>query len=229
MKKGDIDMIQDSPSQSERWTGTASVSRPPSATAKSDKVPTHEAGERDRKANGLSIVSALLQAPALAAGENIADYRALVDEVWAAVQPKGFFDQLIVSDLCHALWEEQRFRRQQSALPAATRMKALACLLVSIGFEQNALAVACDYFGDDGEERNKAVALVRRFGITEDAINAQASQDNLHILSALERLMGNRQSRRDTIVSEYQRRQRKAEKRSGSEPRAPRVAVATGH
>jgi len=145
------------------------------------------------------------------------------------VQPKGFFDQLIVSDLCHAWWEEQRFRRQQSALPAATRMKALACLLVSIGFEQNALAVACDYFGDDGEERNKAVALVRRFGITEDAINAQASQDNLHILSALERLMGNRQSRRDTIVSEYQRRQRKAEKRSGSEPRAPRVAVATGH
>jgi hypothetical protein len=109
-------------------------------------------------------------------------------------------------------------------------MKALACLLVSIGFEQNALAVACDYFGDDDEGRNKAVALVRRFGITEDAINAQASQDNLHILSALERLMGNRQSRRDTIVSEYQQRQRKAEKHSGSEPRAaaPRFAVAAG-
>jgi hypothetical protein len=42
--------------------------------------------------------------------------------------------------------------------------------------------------------------------------------------------MGNRQSRRDTIVSEYQRRKRKAQKRSGSEPRAaaPRVAVAAG-
>jgi hypothetical protein len=109
-------------------------------------------------------------------------------------------------------------------------MKALACLLVSIGFEQNAPAVACDYFGDDDEEQNKAAALVRRVEITDDAINAQASQDNLHILSALERLMGNRQSRRDTIVSEYQRRQRGAEKRSGSEPRAAalRVAVAAG-
>ena len=221
-------MIQNGTSQSDRWTGAAG-SRPTSATAKSDNVPTHEAGELDRTAKGLSIVNALLQAPALAAGENIADYQALVDEVREAVQPKGFFDQLIVSDLCHALWEEQRFRRQQSALPAATRMKALACLLVSIGFEQNALAVACDYFGDDDEERNKAVASVRRFGITDDAINAQASQDNLHILSALERLMGNRQSRRDSIVSEYQRRQRKAEKRTGSESRAPRVAVATGH
>jgi len=71
-------MIQDSPSQSERWTGAAG-SRPPSATT--NNVPTNQAGERDRTANGLSNVSALLQAPALAAGENIADYRALVDEV----------------------------------------------------------------------------------------------------------------------------------------------------
>ncbi len=215
-------------SQSERVTGAASGSPPPSVTAKLDSVPTNQAGERDRKANGLALVSALLQAPALAAGENIADYRALVDEVGAVVQPKDFFDRLIVSDLCHALWEEQRFRRQQTALPGATRMKALACLLVSIGFEQNAVAVACDYFGDDGEERNKAVALVRRLGITDDAINAQASQDNLQILSALERLMGNRQSRRDTIVREYQRRKRKAEKGNASQPRAPRVAVAAG-
>jgi hypothetical protein len=213
-------------SQSERVTGAASGSPPPSAVAKLDNVPTNQAGERDRTANGLSLVSALLQAPALAAGENIADYRALVDEVWAVVQPKDFFDRLIVSDLCHALWEEQRFRRQQTALPGATRMKALACLLVSIGFDQNALTVACDYFGDDGEERNKAVALVRRFGITDDAINAQASQDNLQILSALERLMGNRRSRRDAIVREYQRRKRKAE--NASQPRAPRVAVAAG-
>ena len=213
-------------SQSERVTGAASGSPPPSAIAKLDNVPTNQAGERDRTANGLALVSALLQAPALAAGENIADYRALVDEVWAVVQPKDFFDRLIVSDLCHALWEEQRFRRQQTALPGATRMKALACLLVSNGFEQNALAVACDYFGDDDEERNKAVALVRRLGITDDAINAQASQDNLQILSALERLMGNRQSRRDTIVREYQRRKRKAE--NASQPRTPRVAVAAG-
>ncbi len=207
-------------SQSERVTGAASGSPLPSVTAKLDNVPTNQAGERDRTANGLALVSALLQAPALAAGENIADYRALEGEVWAVVQPKDFFDQLIVSDLCHALWEEQRFRRQQTALPGATRMKALACLLVSNGFEQNALAVACDYFGDDDEERNKAVALVRRLGI------AQASQDNLQILSALERLMGNRQSRRDTIVREYQRRKRKAE--NASQPRAPRVAVAAG-
>jgi hypothetical protein len=46
---------------------------------------------------------------------------------------------------------------------------------------------------------------------SEPPMKQRRSEDNLHILSALERLMGNRQSRRDTIVSEYQRRQRKAD------------------
>jgi hypothetical protein len=165
-----------------------------------------------RPANNSSIVQELLQAPALAAGEKLENYRALVAEVSAAVQPNTLFDRLVVSDLCHALWEEQRFRRQQAALPGATGLKALQCLLASIGFEPDALTIATDYFGNDGEERTKATALLRRFGITDDAIAAQASQHNLATIAALERLLGNRQSRRDMILREYQRRKRKADK-----------------
>ena len=88
-----------------------------------------------RPAHNPSIVEQLLQAPALAAGEKLEDYRALLAEVSAAVQPNTLFDRLVVSDLCHALWEEQRFRRQLAALPGATGLKALQCLLASIGFE----------------------------------------------------------------------------------------------
>ena len=54
--------------------------------------------------------------------------------------------------------------------------------------------------------------MLRRFDITEDAIAAQASQHNLATISALERLLGNRQARRDMIVTQYQRRKRKADK-----------------
>jgi hypothetical protein len=134
------------------------------------------------------------------------------------VQPNTLFDRLVVSDLCHALWEEQRFRRQQAALPVATGLKALACLLASIGFEKDALDIATGYFGEDGDEHNRATALLRRFNITDDAITAQASQHNLPILSVLERLMANRQSRRDMIVRQYQRRKRKAEKPASPQP-----------
>ena len=108
--------------------------------------------------------------------------------------------------------EEQRFRRYQTALPRATRLKALQCLLAAIGFEQNALTIATDYFGVEGEERDQAAALLRRYDIDDDAIAAQASEHNLPTISAMERLMANRQSRRDMIVKHYQRRKRKSEK-----------------
>jgi hypothetical protein len=168
-------------------------------------------------ANSPSIVETLLGTPVLAAGEKIEDYRAMVAEVSEAVQPKNLFDRLLVSDLCHAWWEEQRFRRQQAALPAATRLKALQCLLAAIGFEKDALTIATTYFGTDRGERDQAIALVRRFAITEDAISAQASEHNLPTISALDRLMANRQSRRDMIVKQYQRRKHKAAKPSRTE------------
>jgi hypothetical protein len=88
----------------------------------------------------------------------------------------------------------------------------LQCLLASIGHEPDALTIASDYFGVDADERNRATALLRHYRISDDAIAAQASQHNLPTISALERLMGNRQARRDTIVRHYQRRKRKADK-----------------
>ena len=175
-------------------------------------IPHPDAANRQQTANNPSIVDTLLQAPALAPGDKIEDFRALVAEVSAAVKPNTFFERLEVNDLCHALWEEQRFRRQQAALPVATGLKALQSLLASIGFENDALDIATGYFCEDGDEPTKAAALLQRFNITDDAINAQANQLNLPILSMLERLMASRQSRRDVIVSEYQRRKRKADK-----------------
>ena len=139
-------------------TGTASGVPQPSASAHSDKVP--ETGPHSRR----TVRSdGFCRPPVLAAGEKIEDYRALEAEVLAAMQPQTFFERLRASDLCHALWEEQRFRRQQAALPGATRMKALVCLLASIGFENDALDIATNYFGEDDDERSKATALIRRF------------------------------------------------------------------
>jgi hypothetical protein len=183
---------------------------PPAPT--DTNLPHPDAVNHQPTATSPSILEQQLQAPVLAAGEKLEEFRALVAEVSAALQPKTFLERLEVSDLCHAWWEEQRFRRQQAALPGATGLKALQCLLASIGFQPDALTIATGYFGVDGEERTTATALLRRFGITDDAIAAQASQHNLASISALERLLGNRQARRDTIVRQYQRRKRKADK-----------------
>ena len=98
------------------------------------------------------------------------------------------------------------FSPSTGGFAGGNRRESLACLLASIGFENDALDIATGYFCEDGDERTKATALLRRLNITDDAINAQASQLNLPILSMLERLMANRQSRRDVILSEYHRR-----------------------
>jgi hypothetical protein len=218
--------------------GTFQVSevadRAAAPAATDGNIPHPDAANRQQTANNPSIVDTLLQAPALAPGDKVEDFRALVAEVSAAVQPHTLFERLEVNDLCHALWEEQRFRRQQAALPVATGLKALACLLASNGFEKDALDIATGYFCEGGEERTRATALLRRFNITDDAINAQASQHNLPILSMLERLMASRQSRRDVILSEYHRRQRKADKsadkstsrKSAAEPLSDRPVLA---
>src|ERR1700676_4000453 len=200
----------------------------PSGAGPSDKAA--ETAGPERTADRPSAADTLWQAPTLAAGEKIADYQALGAGVWDGGEPQTFFERLAAGELCQALWEERRFRRQQAALPNATRMKALVCLLASNGFENDALDIASSYFGGDAEERSKATALVRRYGITDDAISAQASEHHLPILSTLERLVDNRQSRRDVIVSEYHRRKRKADKlttrQSVGDPLSDRPAVA---
>jgi hypothetical protein len=81
-----------------------------------------------------------------------------------------------------------------------------------------------DYFGQNEEERATAIVFLDRLGITNEAIAAQASEHNLATISALERLMANRQSRRDMIVKQYQRRKRKAEKHKADLARQPEPA-----
>ena len=123
--------------------GAQEAGKPAGAAATAWRNP----GAEPRPPKPASIVETLLQDPVLAAGENIEVYRALVAEVSQEVQPQTLFDRLLVSDLCHAWWEEQRFRRQQAALPVATGFKALQCLLAANGLEKNAMAIAHDYFG----------------------------------------------------------------------------------
>jgi hypothetical protein len=207
----------------------AAAGRTAGAAPTQTNIPHAQPPNRQPGGKSSSIVETLLAAPVLAAGEKAEDFRLLVAEVTDAVQPKTFFERVEVNDLCHAWWEEQRFRRFQAALPNATALKALQCLLAAIGLEQRALEIAADYFGVDDQERAKAIALVRHYGITEDAISAQATELNLSTLSFLERLTANRQSRRDMIVREYRRRQRKAHKPGSRQPDPPSGTAAVTH
>jgi hypothetical protein len=132
----------------------------------------------------------VLQTSPLASGEDFADCRALMDEICNAVDRKDFFDELRVADLGHALWEEKRYRQQLVALPKATRFKALLALLlqVSPNYNWKASEFALDYFGPDAERRDRTKGFLLRYGITDEAITAQAQEMHGQTIGALERM-----------------------------------------
>ena len=150
----------------------------------------------------------------LAAGEDSDEQVALLSEVGAAIAPKDFFEKLTVADLTHALWEEQRYRRQQVDLACASRFKALVCLLVPICQRLNLQAskIAADYFGADEKARDEVTSLLLRYGISDNAINAQAAELHAQSMASLDRLVAARQAQRSTVLRQHEQRRRRAEK-----------------
>jgi hypothetical protein len=172
--------------------------------------------EPDRKIKrDFRFVAGMLVRSPLAAGENPDDYAALMEELYKAVEPQGIFDYVRLSDIGHALWEEKRYRQQLVALPKATRFKALVALVIKVSpnYQIKASEIALDYFGADEERYAGAERLLRRYGITDDAITAQAQEMHGQTIGALERMVGHRQNLRNRAIKEVQRDQRKAEKK----------------
>jgi hypothetical protein len=173
----------------------------------------------------------LLKSSPLTTGEDRDAYWNLVAEVEYALAAKDFFDKLLVADIVRALWEERRYRQQQVALTEATRFKALVCLAVQVAphLSVRASQIALDYFSSDKEHRENAEQFLRRFGITDLAINAQAAELHAQSMAAFDRMTSNRQEWRSTLIREFERRKRKANKdkaRSRSRPDGPRVVAA---
>jgi hypothetical protein len=161
------------------------------------------------------FVTGMLLLSPLAAGESLDVYTALVEELYRAVKPQGIFDYVRLADIGHALWEEKRYRQQLVALPKATRFKALVALVIEVSpdYQIKASEIALDYFGADEERYAGAERLLRRYGITDDAITAQAHEMHGQTIGALERMVGHRQNLRNRAIKEVQRDQRKAEKK----------------
>jgi hypothetical protein len=179
------------------------------------------------------MMSALMLAsPPLAAGESLDDYAKLIEQIEKAVNPQNFFDFLRVCDLGHALLEERRYRKQQVALPNATRFKALIALVIQVSpnFQIKASDLALDYFGTDRERRDRAERFLLRHDITDDAITAQAAEMHAQTIGALERMVGNRQNLRNRVVKEVERDKRKAEKKKAKrKPEDSGPATGTTH
>lgn len=160
-----------------------------------------------------------------AAGEDGRGDLALAREIDAAVEPKDIFGRWQVEELFHGRREVTRYRTQRVALPHAARFTAIVVLLMQYKnvFKLEATKIAGDYLGPPSAEREQARNFLRRFDITDAAINAQAAELHPKSIAALDRLIAQRENRCSSLVREVKQDKRREakEKAKRSKPDRP--------
>jgi len=137
-------------------------------------------------------VRALLGPPPLMLDESEEEYW----KWWMAVvepgKPKSFRAWLEVDELAHKEWEQRRLRRYRPALVKHACISVLGSLLDPISGSIISVPVVEDYFGSDAKKQKAARETVRKRGITEEQIVAEAVVRRGDEMLILDRMDSNR-------------------------------------
>jgi hypothetical protein len=151
--------------------------------------------------------------PCLLSGENFDLYQAIQADVENLLMPKNILDRMTVRDCTDKIWEGLRYKRIEAQLIDAGRPAALAQLLRPIkGYIEVAEQTAKNYFGSDVKKSAEVKKELLEYGITDDLIRAKALAMHVHDLVMCDRLIANRESSRNILYKDHERRQRRAEK-----------------
>jgi hypothetical protein len=156
----------------------------------------------------------LLGKPALLKSEDSRDYAKLRAAFEREIDPKSIFDTIRVQDLTDKFWEERRLKRSQAALIDSALVQSLAMLFAPHYGENlaDALETAQNYYSGVPEKVRRAEKLLLQLGIASEQIEANAMHLRSLGLQMLDRMITNRETVRNGIIKEHERRKRKAER-----------------
>ena len=156
----------------------------------------------------------LLGKPALLKSEDAREYERLHAAIEHEMDPKNIFDRIRVQDLTNKVWEERRLKRGQAALIESALVQSLAMLFAPHYGEnlEAALETAQNYYSGVSEKVDRAEKLLAQLGITSEQIEANAMHVRSLGLQMLDRMIMSRETLRNSIVKDHERRKRKAEK-----------------
>jgi|SRR5271169_863733 len=157
-----------------------------------------------------------VRAPLLSAesADELASLRkAFKDEI----QPEGPIENMYVDDFAELIFEIRRLRRYKTAIVNCSRLAALQGLLQRLLdsrefefpylHEQAAEELARGWFEKE-KAKTKVATLLRKFGLDEDAIDAEAFRQCSEEVERIERILTALEFRRDTAlhcVADYRR------------------------
>ena len=156
---------------------------------------------------------ALIGKPSFLAGEDRAAYDRLRNAIQLEINPRTIFDEMRVQELTDKFWEEQRIKRHQIALIQSAKVDSLSSLLAPYYGDDldAALETARNYYSSD-QERLRAQKIVEQFGITDEQIEANGIHVRSLAILALDRMISSRETARNRLIKDHERRQRRAEK-----------------
>jgi hypothetical protein len=148
--------------------------------------------------------------PALLEGEDRERYLRLYAAVEVDIEPKSFFDRMLVREQTDKIWEELRYKRCSAALIDSAHVEALASLLSPIYEHKMTLTsagqAAVKFYSADPKVKKEVTAVMAQYGITEAKVQAKAMQIIGGTLQLFDRMISNRENARRNLRKEQEKR-----------------------
>jgi hypothetical protein len=145
----------------------------------------------------------MISKPALTLTESAEDYDSLAKSFEREIKPRGFIEQLYVSEISAIVWETLRLRRCKMATINTAFRAALNNLLFQclknpdeMAPYQEAEVLAFEWFTDP-KAKQQVAEILKRFHLDETAIEAEAIRSVAGHLELLDRMLMSLEARRD--------------------------------
>jgi hypothetical protein len=139
----------------------------------------------------------------LIAGEDLARYEAMRDQISAAVRPLDFLEEIWVNDIVNLVWETQRLRRLRAALLQASAHEGLNHILQWIVGDHRRLATE---WAARKPEYVKAVEnTLAKAGLTMETVMAQTLALKINEVECIDRMVAGAEARRNVALREIDR------------------------
>jgi hypothetical protein len=158
--------------------------------------------ERIRITDAIKLASSPLPEPPLLTTESSEDFNRIFVALNKEIRPHGIIEEMYVSDIAHHTCDIVRGHRWKAAIINSEIGPALASLISRLefgGLSHQAAILAKNWYTDPAAKK-KVAELLRKFGLDESAIEAQAFQRSALDLAVLDRMIASSESRRSKAL-----------------------------
>jgi len=148
--------------------------------------------------------------PPIMPGEDREAYKALLDQFYAAVQPKNILERMWLRDAVNLIWESKQYRRFKGDLMRVDAHKGVREILRSLGALDQSFAgieddgLVKDWAGCRPSAVKKVTRILEAAGLGQNAIVAKTFDVNLELFEHIDRLIANNEMRKSGALHEIQ-------------------------